>query len=618
MKNQEPKGIFLKSIFISLSGGLSGILFFLIISQAGDRNLSIFKINYFLLAFLMIFFSVFYTVFYMIISIFSAKLNRIDVKTELNKNFIIFCLPLSLLFILPLYFFIYEKLKMINLKMVGFVYLPFGKFVHFLFPGYFLIMIFGFYLISIAFFFMLRFIFNEYNDTINVFLKDRLKKYFLLLFLFYVITTTYITTIYPPTGDEPHYLLIAKSLIYDRDFNLENNYTDTKFYMDFYPAFLEYENIHNTKDKTGKGIYSIHSPGLPFLISLPYFLGKRIGVQIFMNFLTALFIIVLFLYLQAAGISKKIAFLTVFITALTVPFLINSSLVLTEIPAVLIITYALLILTKFNSEKDHILFFIGISFLPFIHSKLALFSVIFYLYYYFLLLKSKKLKIKNELLNNILVLITAFLFMLYYYSIYGKTATGALTSIYTSESFYFIFSIKHFIKAFLATLFDRDYGLFIYNPFCIIFIWGILLVIFKKEKEKLLQLLFILPYYILFLLWKDWGGSMTPARQLIPVLPVFIYYTAYFLERTEFIKTKIFKILISFSFFISYFLMIIPAIRYFSGKEKIYAVLQNSFFKKILYFFPSFYDNIIYNYFLVIIYFTIIILLFLKLNSKKV
>lgn len=616
MENKK-KEILLKSIFISVSGGFSGILFYLILIQAGDKNLSLLNINYFLFAFLLVFFSIFYTFLYITVSGLFARLNKTDLRSELNKNFMIFCLPLSLIIVLPFYFVIYEKLKLINFKMVGFVYMLSGNFTHFLFPGYFLIMIFGFYLITISFLLMIRFILNEYKSTVNVFIEGRYKKYILLLFLFYTITTTYITIIYPPTGDEPHYLLITKSIIYDRDFNLENNYTDGKSYKDFYPAFLEYENIHNTKDKSGKGIYSIHSYGLPFLITIPYFLGKRLGVQIFMNFLTALFIIVFFLYLQASGISKKIAFLTSSWLALTVPFLINSSLVLTEIPAALIITYALLILTKFKSEQNKIIFFISISFLPFIHSKLILFSVVFYIYYYFLLIKNKEFNIKKETINNLFVLIMAFLFLLYYHKIYGKFVFNALSSIYTSDSFYFIFNLKHFIKAFLATLFDRDYGLFAYNPLFIIFLWGILLAIIKKEKKQLLPLFFILPYYILFLFWKDWGGSMTPARQLIPVLPVFAFYTAYFLNKSEFIKTKFFKILISLSFIISYILMIIPAIRYLSGKEKIYSALQTSLLKNILWFLPSFYDNMFKNYLIVLFYLLIIILLFLKFNPEK-
>ncbi len=616
MEGKFKNEIFIKSVFISLSGGFLGILFYLILCQAGDKNLSISKFNYLLFAFLLMFFSILYTFLYIIISGLLAKIKEVRLEDELNKNFIIFCSPLLLIIILPFYFFIYEKLKMINFKMVGYIYMPFNNFIHFLFPGYFLIMIFGFFIIIISFLLIIRFIYDEFRNFSDILINQKIKQYLIILFLFYLFTTTYITIIYPPTGDEPHYLLITKSIIYDRDFNLENNYTNEKFYKDFYPAFLEYENIHNTPDKKGKGIYSIHSPGLPFLISIPYFLGKRLGVQIFMNFLTSLFAIVFFLYVIKMGISKKIAFFVSFWLSLSVPFLINSSLVLTEIPSALIITYSLFVFTKFQYEKNKILFFSGVSFLPFIHPKLVFFSIIFYIFYYYLLAKQKKFSLKKEIFNNLIIFVMLVLFFLYYYSIYGNLAFFSISSIYKSESFYFIFDIKHFIKTFFATLFDRDYGLFIYNPFFIIFIWGIILVIIRKEKEKLLPLFFILPYYILFLFWKDWGGSMTPARQLIPVLPVFAFYVAYFLEKTEFIKTIFFKILITFSFFITYILMIVPAIRYLSGKEKIYEILQKTILAKLLWFFPSFYDNIIQNYFIVTFY-IIIILLFLIFYLKK-
>jgi hypothetical protein len=76
----------------------------------------------------------------------------------------------------------------------------------------------------------------------------------------------------PPTGDEPHYLMIAISILKDGDLSPINNYLDRQ-YLAFYPGLLgEYGNLnawHLMQMPTGQ-VISIHSPGLAALV-LPGF-----------------------------------------------------------------------------------------------------------------------------------------------------------------------------------------------------------------------------------------------------------------------------------------------------------------------------------------------------------
>jgi hypothetical protein len=69
-----------------------------------------------------------------------------------------------------------------------------------------------------------------------------------------------------PNGDEPHYLIIAQSLLEDHDLQIENNHRqrDYRAYVDvgLKPDFLN-------RGKNGE-IYSIHAPGLPAAIA-PFF-----------------------------------------------------------------------------------------------------------------------------------------------------------------------------------------------------------------------------------------------------------------------------------------------------------------------------------------------------------
>ena len=77
-----------------------------------------------------------------------------------------------------------------------------------------------------------------------------------------------------PDGDEPHYLIVAQSLLLDRDLQIENNHTrgDYRLYLDrtIQPAFL--------KRGIDGQIYSIHAPGLPLLVAPAFALFGYRGV----------------------------------------------------------------------------------------------------------------------------------------------------------------------------------------------------------------------------------------------------------------------------------------------------------------------------------------------------
>jgi hypothetical protein len=86
------------------------------------------------------------------------------------------------------------------------------------------------------------------------------------------------------TGDEPHYLLAAHSLVYDGDFHLGNNYIE-RDYLAFYSEYYLEPHI-----VTGpRGVQALtHNLGLSLLIAPAYRLGGLAGVEYFLAFLGAL------------------------------------------------------------------------------------------------------------------------------------------------------------------------------------------------------------------------------------------------------------------------------------------------------------------------------------------
>lgn len=102
--------------------------------------------------------------------------------------------------------------------------------------------------------------------------------------LVYLALAVWMTRVWLPLGDEPHYLLAAHSLVYDHDLNLANNYANRDF-QTYSPGGTLDPHVKILPD--GTQILN-HDLGLPILIALPYALGGRAGVEIFLALCAAL------------------------------------------------------------------------------------------------------------------------------------------------------------------------------------------------------------------------------------------------------------------------------------------------------------------------------------------
>jgi len=79
------------------------------------------------------------------------------------------------------------------------------------------------------------------------------------------------------SGDEPHYLMIAESLVADRDFDLENNYTNGS--GRWFGADTLEAGPHGRRAPNGE-VRSWHDVGLPVLISPVYAVATRLAAHV--------------------------------------------------------------------------------------------------------------------------------------------------------------------------------------------------------------------------------------------------------------------------------------------------------------------------------------------------
>ncbi|MBU1627138.1 hypothetical protein KKB18_07185, partial [bacterium] len=149
------------------------------------------------------------------------------------------------------------------------------------------------------------------------------------------------------SGDEPHYLLVAHSLLHDFDFELLNNYLEQD-YLTFYPDFLSSRNV---RFYSGWKILSQLGIGFPILLLPGYAILGRLGAQLIICIITSL-IIVNLLYILDFLNSKKGSFMIFIVSFFSSPFLIYSRAIYPEMFIALLIIYMVrLILTKSEADK---------------------------------------------------------------------------------------------------------------------------------------------------------------------------------------------------------------------------------------------------------------------------
>jgi hypothetical protein len=143
------------------------------------------------------------------------------------------------------------------------------------------------------------------------------------------------TTSYP-SGDEPHYLVIAQSLWRDGDLKIQNNHQRGD-YREYYASDLD---PHYLTRGTDQEIYSIHPIGIAVLLAPVYAAGGYAGVIVALLLMAATGAAIAWRWTIATLNAPGAATFAWAAVALTAPFLLNTFTVYPEIAAGLAVIFA--------------------------------------------------------------------------------------------------------------------------------------------------------------------------------------------------------------------------------------------------------------------------------------
>jgi hypothetical protein len=378
------------------------------------------------------------------------------------------------------------------------------------------------------------------------------RRLFLVTVLVYVLYLSgLIVPALPFTGDEPHYLLITKSLLSDGDINLYNNYLN-KDYLEFYPGELDSHAYPGKKG--GRHLYSKHQPALPVLLVPFYFLGEKLGKFVFdlsgnaaqerkiiiffsrlpVCFLTAFLSIAFFLYVWELTQKRNIAILSWLVFSFTPPLLFYSHVLYPEIlVALILLLVSLQIIQKKNFSPGSLFGAgIGIGLLPWCGIKYIVPAATISLIIVFLFLRWPEKDAKKAFAFVGPILLSAGLYLSLLFNLYGNLSPQTIYKGTAPAGSYrlspFIVSdLFDFLIRLLGYLFDQRAGVFVIAPVYILLLPGLFLLARRSKKETfLLAGLFSVFWAFCSLTYFYWGGYSPPARPLLPVLWILALFMA--------------------------------------------------------------------------------------------
>ncbi len=318
-----------------------------------------------------------------------------------------------------------------------------------------------------------------------------------------------------PDGDEPFYLLLTHSLVYDFDADLTNNYTDGDS-----RRFMTRAVEPQFGDPVGpRGeILSRHTLLLPLVLAPAYRLAGRWGAMAMMAALTALVAwMVLRLGRYYAPHQPGAVLLAYGLAAFTPPLLVYSYQIWIEVPAALLVTLVLDRILALRHRRpwrllDLLTLVVPLALLPLLKLRLALLALPL------LALAGLRARPSRKAMAQVSGALAAALGALFLY--YAVRFGNPLKMHHLSE-LVALESPLDVLRGAVGMFYDAAFGLFLPSPIWLLLLPALWLAVKRRSPQLLDFALVSLPYLVLIWPRSEWyGGWSPPFRYPLALLPL--------------------------------------------------------------------------------------------------
>jgi hypothetical protein len=308
-----------------------------------------------------------------------------------------------------------------------------------------------------------------------------------------------------PQGDEPHYVMVAQSLLLDGDLALEKDYAEAR-YLEFHPAPLLPH--YRVRGREG-ALYSLHAVGLSLLILPAYALGGYPAASFFMALLSALLARevrgLVREWLGEDGAADGVAWMVAF----SPPLLHYAGLIFTEVPAALGVAFALRRARAASGRLGALAGGLAVAVLPWLNARYGIVAAILIAY-----AMSRRPGPARILAWVLPALASAGALALFHHLLYGFMDPRRVYGRRPE------FSLDVVPQGLPGLFLDQEFGLLVYAPVFAMALPGLVSMVRKWPREGVALLALVAGVVGTAAAWPMWrGGFNPPARFLVPLVP---------------------------------------------------------------------------------------------------
>jgi len=310
-----------------------------------------------------------------------------------------------------------------------------------------------------------------------------------------------------PQGDEPHYLMVADSILRDGDLSLEQDYAEGR-YKAFHDAPLA---PHYRVRGRGGAIYSLHAVGLSLLILPAWALAGYAGVTVLMALLAALVALEVREWVRETTGREGLAEAAGWVAALSPPLVHYAGLVFTEVPAALLLSYGL------RRGRDASLggggaaaVGLAAAALPWLNVRYAPLAVVVLAHALW-----RQVRWRTAIAALVPALVSGAGLLVYHQVLYGfldpRRVYGRRPEV----------SLGTLPEGLPGLLLDQEFGLLVYAPLLALAIPGLVFLWRRDRKVAIAVALAVAAVLLAAGAWPMWrGGFNPPGRFLVPIAPL--------------------------------------------------------------------------------------------------